>query len=116
MNCHVFLGNEQVGPFLVVKLLDQLVICSIEVFGSFDRLVVRFSIIFLIVLVVLRIFLLWLFFASFSIVPTILTVLLMALVFMLSVVYLGQRHMYQVCACPSEAVLGARSCEPWRRH
>ena len=41
----------------------------------------------------------------------------MALLFIaLSVVYLVQRHMYQVCACSSEAIWGARRLKPWWRH
>jgi hypothetical protein len=105
MNRHVFLGDEQVGSFLVVKFLDQLIICFVEVFGSFDCLLMRFLLIFLLVLVVVRIFLLRLFFASFSVVHGILTILVIALLFIaLSVVDLVQRHMYQVCACSSEAI------------
>lgn len=99
------MGNEQVGSFLVVKFLDQLIICSVEVFGSLDYLLVGLLLFFLVVLVVVRVFLLRLFFASFSVVYGILTILVIALLFIaLSVVYLVQRHLYQVCACSSEAI------------
>lgn len=60
---HVFLGNQQVRPLLVVELLDQLVVRLIEVLGSFDRVLGH------LVFVVLKVFISldWLVLVSLSI-------------------------------------------------